>query len=219
MRRIAILALLTLAVAVFAPPAHAQKKQKDQVLEQYLIAEFAKLNAKLDGLSARVAAAEAEIAKVKQGQTEMLNEVRNNQTVVKTTDTSLSTFRLSTQQDLFSLKTDLTQIRQDLARLNETVKGAAQPAAAPAAAAGEAPAVEGYVTTSPQNNEVNVSLGSAAGVRIGTEFSVYKANDPKTEVGILEVIQVLDGNNARAKIVYLKPAVKLDFSDIVRPRN
>lgn len=218
MRRIAILAVTAFVVAGLAQPVHAQKKQKDQVLEQFLIAEFAKLNAKLDSMADRLAAAEAEISRLKQAQAESTNEIRSTQTVVKTTDTSLSTFRLSTQQDLFSLKTDLTQLRQDLARLGEAVKGATQPPPAPAPTTTEAASVEGYVTTNPENNEVNVSLGSASGVRIGTEFRVFKANDPKTEVGILEVIQVLDGNNSRAKIVYLRPAVKLEFSDIVRPR-
>ena len=211
--------LMGIAILLAAAPSWAQKKQKDPVLESYLLAEFTKLNSKLDAMSDRMAAAEAELGKLKAAQAELLGEIRSTQTTVKTTDTALSTFRLSAQQDLFSLKTDLTQLRQDLSRLSEAVKGsAAPPTPAPAAPADGQP-VEGYITTTPENNEVNVSLGSASGVRIGTEFNVYKANDPKTQVGILEVVQVIDGNNSRAKVVYLRPSVKLEFSDVVRPKS
>ena len=117
--------ILTLLVLGLGPeisgPAAAQKKQKDPVLNQYLIEEFAQLNAKLDRLGERLVALEAELARIKQMESELMTEVRSTQTTVKTMDTALSTFRLSSQQDLFSLKTDLTQVRQDISRLTDLV--------------------------------------------------------------------------------------------------
>jgi len=210
--------LMVIAILLAAAPSWAQKKQKDPVLESYLLAEFAKLNSKLDAITDRMAAAEAELAKLKAAQAELLGEIRSTQTTAKTTDTALSSFRLSAQQDLLGLKTDMAQLRQDLSRLSDAVKGTAAPPA-PVPAPAEASAVEGYITTSPENNEVNVSLGSSSGVKIGTQFDVYKATDPKTQVGILEVVQVIDSNNSRAKVVSLRPSVKLEFSDVVRPKS
>lgn len=216
MRRAAIIILAFLVLGL-AEPAAAQKKQKDPVLNQYLIEEFAQLNAKLDRLGERLAGLESELARMKQADSELMTEVRSTQTTAKTMDTALSTFRLSSQQDLFSLKTDLTQVRQDIGRLTELVLKSMPPAPPPAA---EQPAVEGYITAvNEQSQEVTINLGSSVGVRQGSEFNVFKAGDPKREVGIIEVVQVIDANNSRAKVVFVRPAFKFEFSDIVRPRS
>jgi len=108
----AVIALLGLS----APPTVAQQKRqpKDLVLHQYLIEEFGKLSAQLTQLQAqlsqlgdKVNALETEITRIKQQQsdlrqqqTEVGNEVRATQTIIKTTDTSLTSLRLSSQQDL-----------------------------------------------------------------------------------------------------------------------
>jgi hypothetical protein len=42
------------------------------------------------------------------------------------------------------------------------------------------------------------------------------AADPGTQVGILEVIQVVDAGNSRAPILTLNTGVRPEFSDIVR---
>lgn len=217
MRSVAII-VLSLLVLGLAAPAAAQKRQKDPVLEQYLISEFAQLNAKLDKLSERVNALEAELGRVKQTQAEVMTEVRSTQTTVKTMDTSLSTFRLNSQQDLFSLKTDLTQLRQDISRLTDLILKGASPNPAPTAPpAAETQSADGYITE-PGDQEVKLNLGSAAGVKVGAQFNVFKANDPKKDIGIIEVVEVIDANNSRAKVVYVRPSFRLEFSDIVRPR-
>lgn len=209
--------LLTLFVLAVAAPAAAQKKQKDLVLHQYLIQEFAQVNAKLDRLNERVTALEAELARVKQSGAELMTEVRSTQTTVKTMDTSLSTFRLSSQQDLFSLKTDLTQVRQDLGRMMDLLLKTTQPAPAPAPPPDQP--VEGYITAVDTDGQiVTINLGSSVGVRLGSEFDVYKANDLKRKIGIIEVTEILDANNSRAKIVYVQPSFRFEFSDVVRPR-
>lgn len=219
MLRPAIIIVASLGLAL-AMPASAQKKHKDQVLHQYLIQEFAQINAKLDQLGERVAVLEAELARSKQTDSELMAEVRGTQTTAKTMDTALSTFRLSSQQDLFSLKTDLTQVRQDIGRLTDLVLKSI-PAAAPAPApAAIEPAVEGYITAvNDETQEVTLNLGSSVGVRAGSEFNVFKAGDPKREIGIIEVVEVIDGNNSRARIVFVRPSFKFEFSDIVRPRS
>jgi hypothetical protein len=48
-------------------------------------------------------------------------------------------------------------------------------------------------------------------------FSVllFAAADPGTQVGVLEVIQVVDAGNSRARILTLNTGVRPEFSDVV----
>jgi hypothetical protein len=213
MRR-ALISLLLLAALTLAPAAGAQKKQKDPVLQAYLEQTFADLSAKLTGLADRLSVLEAEINRIKQQQAELMSEARNSQTVMKTTDTSLSSFRLSTQQEMLSLKTDLARMQRDLATLLEGLKKP-EPAA-PATPAVEAPKLEGYITAD-GDKEVTINLGSSAGVRAGMKFNVYRAADPKTQIGVIEIVEVLDSSNSKAVVLHKKADVaKFEFSDLVR---
>jgi hypothetical protein len=211
MRRILILMLL--ATLLLAPASSAQKKQKDPVLQAYLEQTFADLNAKLTGLADRLSVLENELTKLKQLQAELMSESRNAQTIMKTTDTSLSSFRLSTQQEMLSLKTDLARLQRDLATLTETLK---KPEPVPAAPAAEAPKLEGYITAD-GDKEVTINLGSMAGVKPGMKFNVFRATDPKTQIGVIEVVEVLDSSNSKAVVLHKKADIaKFEFSDLVR---
>jgi hypothetical protein len=222
-----VIVLVTALTLLMTPSlgAQAQRKQKDPVLQQYLLEEFTQLNAKLVQVNERLTATASKLDQVEQKQNALDAELRNAQNVSKTIDTSLSTLRLSSQQDLFSLKTDLSQARQDLASLAELIRrnSASAPALAPAAPpkAPEAPAslasvvLEGYVT-GVEEDVVTINLGSNAGVKPGAQFNVYKSADPRTTIGVAEVTQVIDTNNSRAKIIFVRPDARLEFSDSVR---
>jgi hypothetical protein len=47
-------------------------------------------------------------------------------------------------------------------------------------------------------------------------LALYKASDPNTRVGVIEIIQVIDAGTSRAQIVEVNPGVKPEFSDVVR---
>jgi len=209
--------ILSAALLLVLPPAlAAQKKPKDEALHRYLIDEFAQLNAKAGQLAERLAALEAELAQLKQQQDNLNNEVRNTENILKATDTSLTSFRLSSQQDLFSLKADLAQVRQEFTALAEVVKKSSAVAPKPPEAPAQpAATLEGYITAV-EENEVTINLGSNAGVKVGARFNVYKAADPRAQIGAVEVTQVIDTNNSRAKIIFSKPDTRFEFSDIVR---
>jgi outer membrane murein-binding lipoprotein Lpp len=211
MRRFHVVLLLSIALCL-PSVAGAQKRPKDPILQGYLEEQFTALNKKLDELSAKVADLNAEMAKLKQQQTDTLGELRNAQTVARNTDSSLTSFRLSSQQDVITLKTDVAKILQDVTALMEGAKKAE------AAAAPEAQKIEGYITDPPAagKDTCTISKGSAAGVKVGMRFTVFKANDPNSQVGLLEITEVLDANNSHAKILHSKPGIKLEFSDIVR---
>jgi len=220
--RIAIAALGLGLWLVAGQPAHAQDrppltpvpKFKDPNLQQYLVAEMSSIEEKLDKLSSRLDAVESQLAKVKDQQQALASDFHNNQEQAKATDTSVTSLRASNQEDLLSLKTDVARIRRDLSDLSDQMRKAAAPPPAPAAPA--PPKLEGYITqVSP--NSISINLGSAAGVDVGMKFGVYRAGDPQTRIGTIEVIEVLDANNSRAKIVASNPNTKFQFSDIVRP--
>jgi hypothetical protein len=211
MRR--LLVALVLMIALCLPSiASAQKKQKDPILQSYLEVQFAGLTKKLDEISERVATLEVELGKLKQLQTDSAGELRNAQNAARNTDSSLTSFRLSNQQDIITLKTDVAKILQNVTALMEGARKAA------AAAVPEAPKIEGYITDPPAEGKdiCTINKGSAVGVKVGMRFLVFKASDAATQVGLVEITEVLDANNSRAKILHSKPGLKLEFSDIVR---
>ena len=212
MRRSHIVLLLSIAL-LLPSAAVAQKKVKDPVLQVYLEEQVAQLNKKLDDLSVRIADLSAELAKVKQQQADAAVELRNAQTVFRNTDSSLTSFRLSNQQDVIALKTDVAKIMQSVNALLEGTRKAET------AAAAEVQKMEGYITVPPEDGKdgCTINKGSAVGVKVGMRFSVFKVNDPNNQVGLLDITEVLDANNARARILHSKPGTKLEFSDIVRP--
>ena len=61
-----------------------------------------------------------------------------------------------------------------------------------------------------------IDMGSAQGIQQGSRLAVYKATDTNTRVGVIEVTQVVDTGNARARIVTMNSGVKPEFSDLVR---
>jgi hypothetical protein len=76
--------------------------------------------------------------------------------------------------------------------------------------------VQGYITVVDKDNTVTVDLGSGQGIQVGSRLAVYRANDPSTRVGVLEVVQVVDAGNSRARIVTMNAGVQPEFSDFVR---
>lgn len=232
--RLALLALAVGAALLLGPevagPAWAQRqpKHKDPVLEQYLIREFAQLNKRLDEMGARVAALESELAQSRDRQNEALAGLRSVQEALKQLDAAISNVRASTGQDAVGLKTDMAALRQDVSRITDflarmvtqqmTAASRPEPSADTGAPrAPERPAIEGYITAVAENGSITISLGSSNGVLVGMRFNVYRAADPKTQIGVIEVVEVLDSNNSRAAVYLAKPDIKFEFSDIVRP--
>ncbi|HXV87224.1 MAG TPA: hypothetical protein VD793_11015 [Gemmatimonadales bacterium] len=233
------LCLVTLAACAslllapeIAGPAEAQRqpKHKDPVLEQYLIREFAKLHTRLDEMGARVAALEAELTQSRERQTEALTNQRTTQDTLKTLDTAVANVRASTAQDAVGLKTDMAALRQDVSRITDFLArmvsqqfnpggGSAlnnPPPAGEERRSPDRPAIEGYITAVADTG-ITISLGSSAGVTVGMRFNVYRAADPRTQIGVIEIVEILDSNNSRAAVYMAKPETKFEFSDIVRP--
>jgi len=205
-----------------ALPARAQQaaqgqaaayKFKDPALQQYLVGELSTIEEKLDKLSTRLDAMEGQLAKLKEQQQALAADFRANQELSKATDTSVTSLRASNQEDLLSVKTDVARIRRDLSEMADEMRKASAPPPAPPASQ---PKLEGYITQTSATS-ISINLGSAAGVEVGMRFGVYRAAEPQTRIGTLEITEVLDANNSRAKVVASNPNTKFQFSDIVRP--
>jgi uncharacterized protein YyaL (SSP411 family) len=215
----ACLALLAGAVAPARAQQNSQAAQsprwKDPAMQQSLTAELATIEEKLDKLNARLEATDAAISKLREQQQGLAADFKANQELTKATDTSVTSLRASNQEDLLSLKSDVGRMRRDLSDIADQMKKAAAP---PPATTTAQPAVEGYITqASATSSTITINLGSAAGVTVGMRFGVYRAAEPQTRIGTVEVTEVLDANNSRAKIVASNPNTKFQFSDIVRP--
>ncbi len=76
------------------------------------------------------------------------------------------------------------------------------------------PTPQGYITAIEGAN-VMIDLGSAQGVKPGVRLAIYKAADPDKRVGVIEVTQVVDASNSRARIVTMNSGMKPEFSDVV----
>ena len=219
MRRMSILLAVAVTLALLVAPESRAQKQKDETLHRYLVEEFSKLNDKLDRLNERVSAVEIQATQLKQQQTILSDTAKDTQNFVKTMDGSLTSLRMNAQNDLLGLKADVAQVRQVMSSLADTIRqiNAAQAPRENAAPVMQPAALEGYVTKV-DDTGATISLGSSDGVRLGQQFSVYRSNIPGIEIGVLEIIQVLDAHNSLAKIAFNKPNSPLQFSDMVRAR-
>ena len=211
------LCLLPALPARAQQPAQGQPavpKFKDPGLQQYLVAEITSIQEKLDKLGARLDAVEGQLAKVKEQQQTLASDFKTNQELVKATDSSVTSLRVSNQEDLLSVKTDVARIRREVTEMSDEMRKSAAPP--PSAGAPAQPKVEGYITQVSATG-LSINLGSAAGVEVGMKFGVYRAAEPQTRIGTIEITEVLDANNSKAKVVASNPNTKFQFSDIVRP--
>ena len=211
MRRMMYVCLYALTLCLLAAPVGAQPKPKDPVMHNEMLAQFRAVNEALSQIMTKLGALETEVGRLKQ----LENEVRNTQGAVRANDQQLSDFRTGATRDLIDLKRDMTQLRSDVVTVTAEVRRLGPQAQQQQTMPG-APLPEGYVTEV-SDSEVTINLGSGSGVREGMRFAVYRASDPKTEIGRIAIKQVLDGNNSKCEITFKRPDVKFEFSDIVKP--
>jgi hypothetical protein len=215
MRRFALVSLAALIACGLAPSALAQQKPKDPAMYSEMQNQFGRVTDALNQILTRLTALEGEVGRLKQ----LESDVKTTTGAVRATDQKLSDFSTGATRDLIDLKRDMTQLRSDVVSLGSEMRRSLSAQAPPqqATPAPQAtPLPEGYITEVSES-EVTINLGSGAGVREGMRFAVFRASDPKTEIGRISIKQVLDGNNSKAEITFKRPDVKFEFSDIVKP--
>lgn len=206
---------VALFMLVFAGTAYPKFREDDQ---QYLDGQFSALQRQIQTLSNQVQTLTTQLNELRQSQAQLQAVIIRQQHSLQDIVDLVTTMRLNSEESFSNLKTSLTQLRTDqqkgFAQLSGTV--AATPAAPVETAASRsatpaAPVKQGYVTEV-KGTDIVVDL---PGLTVGSHLVIYKAADPNTRVGMLEVTQS-DSSGSHARVVTLNSGVQLEFSDIVR---
>lgn len=194
--------------------------------KQYLEEQFRLLQDQITTLKTQLETQGTHLAELRQSQAQLQAVIIRQQRALQDIDQLLSSFRLGNEENFSNLKTALTQLRTEQQKAFSSLTGQSAQAGAgtvevvptPRPAAGlpaAPPTIQGYVTLV-QGDMVTVDLGSGRGLHPGSRLALYKATDQNTRVGVLEVTEVVDAGNSRARIVTMNSGVRPDFSDIVR---
>ena len=218
-RRIMLAIILVLSLTPSAWPKFKEDEQK------YLDDQFKAVLDQMQAMGNQVAALNGQLTEMKQNQAQLQAVIIRQQHQLQDLDEMLSSLRIGNEENFSKLRTAIADLRSQTDNALSKLTG--QPAAAPGTTAavgpGATPAApmpsrptnQGYVTAVEGTN-VMIDMGSAQGIQQGSRLAVYKATDPNTRVGVIEVTQVIDTGNARARIVTMNSGVKPEFSDVVR---
>jgi TolA-binding protein len=219
MRRVSVAILL----AVLGTSTAAGKFKPEE--QQYLDEQFRATQDQIQTLKTQISALTVQLNELRQNQTQLQAVIIRQQRVLQEMSQMLSAVRLSEEENFAGVKTALSRLETLQQKGFSTLTGqggqalgvGAEPTAPARPATGTAAAplpLQGYVVDV-KGDDVTIDIGTEKGMNIGTRLAVYKANDPNTRVGVLEVVQPAVGSS-RARVVTLNPGVQLEFSDIIR---
>jgi TolA-binding protein len=187
----------------------------------YLDERFKAVLDQMQALGNQIAALNAQVAELKQNQAQLQLAIIRQQHELQDLDDLASSLRIGDEENFSKLKAGIAELRvANDNSVNKLTGQAAAPTEVGAPAHPPAPATahqvfQGYITAV-EGSSVMIDMGSEQGIQQGSHLTVYKATDPKTLVGVIEVTHVIDADNSRARIVTLNSGIHLEFSDVVR---
>ena len=215
MRRMMLALFFVLMVVTSAWPKFKEDEQ------QYLNDQFKAIQDQVQALTTQLQTLNAQLQELRQNQAQFQAVIVRQQRSLQDLDQMVTSMRLGGEENFSSLKTAITKLQ------NETLAGLKQLGGAPSqvpvpteptkpgSVNPPQPVLQGYVTAVEGNN-VMLDMGSSQGIHQGSRLALYKASDPNTRVGVIEIIQVIDAGTSRAQIVTLNTGVRPEFSDVVR---
>jgi outer membrane murein-binding lipoprotein Lpp len=218
-RRVTVAMFFLVLCATAAWPKWKEEEQK------YLDDHFNAIQDQIQALATQVQTLNSQLAELRQNQGQLQAVVIRQQRALQELDDMVKSMRIGGEENFSNLKSAINQLRSETQSAFNKLTGqtaapgagtpevATAPKAAPAAPSPQA--VQGYILDVSGNN-VKVGLGSAQGIHQGSRLVVFKAADQSTRVGVIEITQVVDGENSLARIVTVNSGVRLEFSDIVR---
>ena len=218
MRRMMLASFIVLWAVTSAWP----KFKEDEA--QYLNDHFKAIQDQVQALTTLVQTLNAQLQELRKNQAQFQAVIDRQQRSLQDLDQMVTSMRLGTEEDSSKLKTAITQLRNETRDAFVKLSGGSVPSSPGGGGTvppGQNPTSpsptpgQGYVT-SVEGNNVMLDIGSAQGIHQGSRLALYKASDPNTRVGVIEVIQVIDAGSSRAQIVTLNPGVRPEFSDVVR---
>jgi hypothetical protein len=217
-RQIALAIFLLLLLTTSAWPKFKEDEQK------FLDDQFKALQEQMQAIGNQTAALNSQLAEIKQTQAQLQTVMIRQQRQLQELDQMLSSLRIGNEENFAKLSKAVADLRAETATAVSKLTGQPmQPSGPPAdvatvsrpAAPAGRQSTQGYITAVEGSN-VMIDMGSAQGVHPGSQLAVYKATDPNSRVGVIEITQVVDAGNARARIITMNAGVKPEFSDVVR---
>ena len=188
--------------------------------QQYWDDHFKALQQELEELTTQMKNLQGQLQVLRESQAQYQEVIARQQNSLKSLDEMVTSMRLGSEENFSNLKTVILQLRKATQDGFVKLCGSAPPTGVGGAVtsipvAPPATVVQGYVTAVEGNN-VQLDIGSDQGLRQGSRLALYKSSDPNTQVGILEVTQVIDTGKSRAQVTSLNPGVRPDWGDLVR---
>jgi len=188
--------------------------------QKYLDDQFRATQDQVQALKTQIAALNAQLNELRQNQTQLQAVIIRQQRALQEMGQMVSAVRLSEEEGFAGLKTVLKSLDTQMQKGFSEVTGKREPGLGPGPEIIREPTprppapLQGYVVDV-KGNDVTVDIGTEKGMNVGTRLAVYKASDPNTRVGVLEIVQPAAGSS-RARVVTLNPGTQLEFSDVVR---
>jgi TolA-binding protein len=215
MRRMMLALFFVLMVVTSAWPKFKEDEQ------QYLNDQFKAIQDQVQALTTQLQTLNAQLQELRQNQAQFQAVIVRQQRSLQDLDQMVTSMRLGGEENFSNLKTAITQLRNETLAGLKQLGGAPSPVSVPTEPTKSGPVnppqqvLQGYVTAVEGNN-VMLDMGSSQGIHQGSRLALYKASDPNTRVGVIEIIQVIDAGTSRAQIVTLNTGVRPEFSDVVR---
>ena len=216
MRRM-MLGLFFLFLAV--PSAWPKFKEDEQ---KYLDEKFKVIQDQVQALATQVQTLNAQVQELRQNQAQFRALIDNQQRALKELDEIVRSMQLGNEENFSNLKTAITQLRNEtLAGLKPLASGGGTaPAPAEPAKPAATPVLQCNVIGvegSAVGNNITLDMGSSSPeIHQGSRLKLYKASDPNTQVGVAEIVQVIDARSSRAQIVTINSGVRLEWGDAAR---
>jgi len=214
MRRMMLALFFILLVVTSAWPKFKEDEQK------YLNDQFKVIQDQVQALTTQLQTLNAQLQELRQNQARFQAVIDSQQRSLKELDQMVRSMQLGSEENFSTLKTAITQLRKDtkaaIASLTGVPPGSVTTETTKPGSENPPRVLQGYVTDVKGNEVTLEDMGSAQGIHQGSRLAVYKASDPNTRVGVIEIIQVSDAGTSRAQIVTLNAGVQLAWGDVVR---
>jgi len=214
MRRMMLALFFVLLVVTSAWPKFKEDEQ------QYLNDQFKAIQDQVQALTTQLQTLNAQLQVLRQNQAQFQAVIDRQQQSLQNLDRMVTSMHLGDEENFSSLKTAITQLRKDtkaaIASLTGVQPGSVTTETTKPGSENPPRVLQGYVTDVKGNDVTLEDMGSSQGIHQGSRLAVYKASDPNTRVGVIEIIQVSDAGNSRAQIVTLNAGVQLAWGDVVR---
>jgi len=217
MRRM-ILAFFFLLVAVTS--AWPKFNPEDQ---KYLDEKFKAMTDQVQALTTQLQTVYLQLQDLRQSQAQLRAIIDNQQRSLKELDDMVRSMQMGSEENFSGLKQAITQLRNETTVGLRTLGGGTTPGPAPSEPArpsSATPVVQCNVLNvewSTVGSNITLDVGSSTpAIHQGSRLKLYKASDPSTQVGVIEITQIIDAGNSRAQIVTLNSGVQVVFGDVAR---